>query len=192
MNYAGSAVALLLCASVGSCAHPTPYQAQSASSAIRGGYAEEELSPGHYRVSFSGNSYTSRETVESYMLYRAAELTLNRGFDWFVTVDRETERKVTRRIGADPFYRPWYGPPYDVWLPYWRYRVRGSGWYSWNPYDADPFWADRFDERVIEEFEATVEIRMGTGAMPAGDGHPYDARQVIADIGPRVVRETSP
>ena len=35
---------------------------------------------------------TSRETVETYLLYRAAQLTVERGFDWFEMADRNTEK----------------------------------------------------------------------------------------------------
>ena len=36
-----------------------------------------------YRVSFAGNSATSLQTVDDYLLYRAAELTVQTGHDWF-------------------------------------------------------------------------------------------------------------
>jgi len=171
-----------------SCSQPTPYQPESASSVVRGGYSHEQIGPDHFRVRFHGNALTSRETVEAYLLYRAAELTLEEQGDWFLVLDRETEHTVTREIRRDPYYRPWYGPDYGFWLPYWSYRVRGSGWYYWDPYHADPFWADRVDMRRIEEFEASAEVRIGRGAVPTNGRRVYDARQVLADIGPRVVR----
>ncbi|WP_324827705.1 CC0125/CC1285 family lipoprotein [Qipengyuania zhejiangensis] len=183
--------AAALAVSVAGCAHPTPYQPQSASAGMSRGYSDERLAEGRYRVSFSGNYLTSRETVEAYLLYRAAELTVEQGYDWFSVIDRETSHKVRREIRRDPLYTPWHGSYYGYWLPYWRYNVRGRGWYVWDPYHADPFWADRFDEREIEEFEATVEIRMGRGTAPSGNGHVYVARKVLEDIGPRVVRDYS-
>lgn len=184
-----SVIAVLLI--VSGCAHPTPYQPQSASSALHRGYSDERLAEDRYRVSFSGNSLTSRETVEAYLLYRAAELTVEHGYDWFSIMNRETEHRITREIRHDPRYRPWYGPTYGSWLPYWRYNQRGGGWSVWDPYHADPFWADGIDEREIEEFEAFAEIRLGRGAVPQDDGQTYDARAVLEEIGPRVVREYS-
>ncbi|QZH76507.1 MAG: hypothetical protein JY451_01995 [Erythrobacter sp.] len=168
------------------CATPTPYQPEIAHSQVRGGYSDQQLAPDRYRVTFHGNSLTSRETVEAFLLYRAAELTVASGADWFAVIDRETDHTITREIRRDPLYDPWFGPAYGGWLPYWRYSVRGSGWRAWDPYHADPFWADRFDERQIEEFEATAEIRTGQGAPPTGAERAYDARAVIEAIGPRV------
>jgi hypothetical protein len=57
-----------------------------------------------FRVSFAGNSMTSRETVERYLLFRAAEITLQQGYDGFEMADRSTERHsntyVDRLFGA--------------------------------------------------------------------------------------------
>ena len=182
--------ALLACAALllTNCSQATPYQPESASSAIQGGYSQEQIAADLFRVRFHGNSLTSRETVEAYLLYRAAELTIEQGGTWFRLLDRETEHTVTREIRRDPLYRPWYGTYYSYWLPYWSYRVRGRGWLYYDPWHADPFWADRFDSREIEEFEASADIRIGRGPIPANDTRVYDARRVMADIGPRVVR----
>jgi hypothetical protein len=173
------------------CAQATPYQAQSASAAVHGGYSQEEIGPQMFRVRFHGNSLTSRETVEAYLLYRAAELTIEQGGDWFAILDRETEHTVTREIRRDPLYRPWYGSYYGDWLPYWSYRVRGRGWLFWDPWHADPFWADRLDRRTIEEFEASADIRIARGSVPSGEPRAYDARRVLADLAPRIVRPKS-
>lgn len=182
------ALALALFSAVAGCMHPTAYKPRSTSSALERGYSDERLSADRYRVSFSGNSLTSRETVEAYLLYRAAELTIEAGYDRFCVVDREMDHRVTRDIRQDPYYQPWYGPDYRDWLPYWRYNLRGRGWASWDPYHSDPFWADRYSVQQIEEFEATAEIRLGCGGVSHGDGRIYDARRVLNEVGPRVVR----
>ena len=57
----------------------TPY----AKSGLTGGYDEKELEPGIWRVIFAGNGYTSRETVQTFWLYRCAELTQEKGYDGF-------------------------------------------------------------------------------------------------------------
>lgn len=170
------------------CSQATPYQPASSGSAIHGGYSQQLIAPNHYRVRFHGNSLTSRETVEAYLLYRAAELTIEQGGDWFTMLDRETEHTITREPRPDPYYRPWYGRDYSLWLPYWDYRLRGRGWYSWDPWHADPFWADSIDHRDIEAFEVSAEIRIIQGTVPAGNPRAYDARRVIADLGPRIMR----
>jgi hypothetical protein len=63
--------------SLASCA--TPYQPQG----VIGGFEVKELRSDVYRVSFQGNGYTSRETVQAYWLYRCAELAIEKGFTGF-------------------------------------------------------------------------------------------------------------
>jgi hypothetical protein len=57
----------------------TPYQ----SSGLTGGFTEKELEPGVWRVTFGGNGFTTAETVQTYWLYRTAQLTMEKGFDGF-------------------------------------------------------------------------------------------------------------
>ena len=57
------------------------------------GYTETELGKDRYRVTFTGNTVTDKETVNDYALLRAAELTLQQGYDWFQLVNRDTESK---------------------------------------------------------------------------------------------------
>ena len=49
-------------------------------------HVEQQLAADRYIVRFHGNEFTSRERVETYLLYRAAELTLEQGFDGFTIV----------------------------------------------------------------------------------------------------------
>lgn len=48
-----------------------------------GGSDVKELGQDVYRVKFSGNGYTSRETVQTYWLYRSATLALEKGYTGF-------------------------------------------------------------------------------------------------------------
>lgn len=178
----------ILTLTLGGCATSTPYQPASVSSQVSGGYSEVRLGADRYRVTFAGNTLTSREKVEGYLLYRAAELTVQQGYDWFFIVERETEHEVERRIEPDPFYRPWYGSGYLYWQPYWRYYGRPYGWRTWDPYWDDPFWTSRVDIRTIERFEATAEIEMHRGLTPSVNDRAFDARDVLRTLGPQVER----
>lgn len=182
-----AAVAALALA-LSACATATPYQPNVPGQTVKGGYSEIRLEPDRYRVTFSGNSLTSRETVEGSLLFRAAELTVAQGYDWFSIVDRHTDRDVRTYVEPDPLYRPWYGPAYPYWHPSWRYYGGGFGWRTWDPYWGDPFWADRMDVRTVERFEATAEILMYKGAKPTGDARAFDARAVMENLGPRMQR----
>ncbi len=165
---------------LGACATSTAY-APAGYNGQRGGYAEQRLENDRYRVSFSGNSVTSREQVEMSLLLRAAELTVQDGYDWFATVNRATDRD-TRFSGSRPSYDPFYADRYwPHWGPSWRY-YRGGAWSRWN----DPF--DDGMVRQIDRYEATAEIVMGRGQKPADDPNAFDAREVIANIGGRVTR----
>jgi len=63
----------------------TTYQPKS----FTGGYSETQLGENVFQVSFRGNGYTSRERASDFNLLRSAELTLERGFRYFVIVDSE-------------------------------------------------------------------------------------------------------
>lgn len=179
---------LLASAALGGCTTATPYQPYRAESAggVHGGYTDQQLAPDRYVVRFHGNELASRDRVEGYMLYRAAELTLQRGYDWFLAVDRHTEHDTQTYIGSDPFYRPYYGPGYDYWRPSWRYYRPSDGWNDWYPWSGGRFWADQLDVRTVESFEAQAEILMRRGAIPSDEPRAVDARKVIAELGPTI------
>ena len=160
------------------CATATPYG--PAGQGSRYGYSDMRVDDTHFRISFAGNSVTTREQVEMALLLRAAEVTLESGHDWFATVNRATDRDV-RYVGSpDPFYYDRYSP---FWGPSWRYYRRGL----WSPWDR---WGgmNDFDVRQIDRYEATSEIVIGRGRKPANDPNAFDAREVIANLGPRVAR----
>lgn len=182
---AALAAALALAGVLAGCATPTPYQPNIPGQAQSGGYSEVRIEPNRWRVTFSGNSLTSRETVEAYLLFRAAELTTQQGYDWFSIADRHTQNNGYAYVEPDPLYHPWYGP-YGFWRPSWRYYGHGFGWRTWDPFWGGPFWADSVDIRTVDRYEATAEVFMGKGAKPADDPRAFDARQVIANLQPRI------
>lgn len=178
---ATAALALSACATV------TPYGPAGYGS--RYGYSDQRVDADRYRVSFSGNSVTSREQVEMALLLRAAEVTLESGGDWFSTVQRTTDRDV--RYSA--MYDPWYGGYAPYWGPSWRY-YRGGAWSPWGwggPYGYGYGGGYGYgDVREIDRYEATTEILIGHGAKPVGDASAFDAREVVQNLGPRMPRPT--
>ncbi len=171
------AVALMGVLALAACVKPTPYQPRQDGY----GYSSTQLEPNRYRVTFYGNTRTSRETVENYLLYRAAELTLEVGGDHFQVVERDTERDVNTytsynvypggslfygyRSYRGPYYGPYYGPFY-------------------GPYYGATF--GTATTRTTEKFEATVEFLAYRGPKPADDPFSYDAREIIANLGPHI------
>ncbi|MGI9451356.1 MAG: CC0125/CC1285 family lipoprotein [Geminicoccaceae bacterium] len=77
---------------------PTPYQVEGEN----GGYSEQQIEEDRYSVKFVGNSATPRDTVEEYALFRAAEVTLENGHDYFKVVSREIEPVVKSSSGVYP------------------------------------------------------------------------------------------
>lgn len=179
------AAALLATTALGACATATPYQPNVRGQAVSGGFSETRLETDRFQVTFAGNSLTKRETVERYLLYRAAELTVSQGADWFSLVERQTDRKTRTYVEPDPFGRL---GTYGYWRPAWRYYGPRWGWRAWDPWYGDPFWAERVEMRTIERFEASAEILLGRGPKPAGDPRAFDARDVMANLGPTIVR----
>ena len=179
-----SSLALLVAA----CTTATPYQPYlpEGASGVHGGYSDRQISPDRYLVRFHGNELTSRDRVEGYLLYRAAELTVQNGYDWFTMVERHTEHDSRTYVRPDPLYRPWYGPGYDYWRPDWHYYRRSHGWGYWHPGLGDPFWADHLDMTTVESFEATAELVMHKAPPPATGQRAFDARKIMTDLGPTI------
>jgi hypothetical protein len=170
--------ALALAIGLAGCEGPTTYHPASISSdpGDRTGYWDTRIETNRFRVSFAGNSMTSRDTVERYLLFRAAELTLQQGYDWFEMADRATERKSNTYVD-----RPFGGGPYGYWGPYWSYRSPRFGWRTWDPFWGDPFWDQDLDIHTVDRYQANAEIVMGHGPKPS-ELRAFDARDVVANL----------
>ena len=72
----------------------TPYRALK----TRTGYFDHRITEDTFTVGFRGNAATREETVELYVFRRAAELTLQHGYKYFVVLD-EKGRTRTGSIG---------------------------------------------------------------------------------------------
>jgi len=173
---------------VAGCATETTYRPATGQGFNRTGYAERRVEPDRFIVSFAGNSVTSRDTVERYLLFRAAELTLQNGYDYFVMANRDTDRQ-SRTYTTPGFGGPaGFGGFGGYWGPSWRYYGRGFGWRSWDPwYGGFGPWDNGFDVRTIDRFDATAEIVMRRGPIPRDNLRAFNAKAVVDSIGPSVV-----
>lgn len=186
---AGLVAAMALAALLTACATATPYQPNIAGQKAQGGFSDRRLESDRYQINFAGNSVTSRETVERYLLYRAAEVTVQAGYDWFETADRRTDRQARAVIDNYGYGPGWggygygWGAPYGYWRPAWR-GYYGGYWGPWG----DPFWGGSTEIRTIEKFQASAEILLHKGPKPAGDPRAYDAREIMTNLGPTILR----
>jgi len=179
------------------CATATPYQPASKPGAFDG-FSQTMLENDRARVTFGGNSLTDRETVENYLLYRAAEVAVERGFDHFLLIERDTEEKTRVRVtpgaGFGAGYRSAFGP-YDPFFDYNFFRP-GFGWSRGHRFSAfygprrhfgrfggfgyDPFFND-YDVREITKYRATAEVKFGKGLKPAKD-NAFSAKEVLENL----------
>ncbi len=148
---------------------PAPYAPKTEGS--RTGYTDQQLTTNRYRVTFTGNSVTDRETVENYLLLRAAEVTLQAGYGWFVFDTRNTKAKTT------------YMSSFSGW-PGWG----GYGWYyhswAWGPYGPGSFDMD-MTSRPITRYHAYAEIVLLTPEQAHAEPRAINARQIVAHLRPR-------
>ena len=75
---------------LGGCA--TAYQPRG----FTGGFSETQLDTNIFHITFTGNSFTSRERTNDFVLLRSAEITLQHGYHYFVIVNAR-EYANTRR-----------------------------------------------------------------------------------------------
>ena len=190
---AAAASAALL---VGACATETTYRPATGQGFSRTGFSDRQIEQNRFLVSFAGNSSTPRDTVERYLLFRAAEITLQEGGDYFVMVNRDTD--LQSRTYTTPGFNSGfgYGGFGGYWGPSWRYYGRGRGFgggfgvggFGWSPWYGGGFGAfNDFDVETVQRYEASAEIVVGRGPIPRDNVRAFSARQVVDRIGPTVV-----
>ncbi len=172
---------------VAGCATETTYRPATGQGFNRTGYSDRQIEDNRFLVSFAGNSVTSRDTVERYLFFRAAELTLQNGYDYFLMADRDTDRQTqtytTPGLGYGGFG---YGGFGGYWGPSWRYGGGrfGRGWGPWGAWGGG---FNDFDIRTVDRYEATAEIVMRKGPIPRDNIRAFNAKQVVDRIGPSVI-----
>lgn len=161
-------LAVSLVAMLAACAMETPYQPSEGSY----GYSEQQIEENRYRVTFTGNPSTPRETVQNYLLYRAAELTVQHGHDYFTVADQDVERSTR-------YYTQGYVDDFGYYdFPYRRSHRRfyRPSFYSANAYP-------------VTEYASVADIVLGDGEKPADDVSAYDALDVLQQLQPLIRKD---
>ena len=164
--------------------HPVQLESRGAREGIAVIDTEGELK----EVTFSGHRFGGRDEVEGHLLYRAALLTKQNGFSWFVL------RHLPGEGGPEdhpPRPAPSFGAVYSHWQPHWTYYVKGVGWQPRRPEWGVRFWADEINLKEVERYEAHAMIKMEHESIPSDAGLNFDANRVIKDLGPRFSRVRS-
>ena len=158
---------------VAACQVPTPYKA--AVSQYDDGYSAQQIESNRFRISFRGNSLTTRQTVDTYMLYRAAEVTLQSGGDYFIVVNKDVDKNTAYENYGDDLAWGWGGG----WG--WRHGFGGPGF-------GGGFGGGVDYTRPINSYDAIADIVTYRGPKPASNANAYDAHEVLNAIGPTIVR----
>lgn len=183
------------------CATTTPYQQATKPGAFNG-YSQTLLEDDRARVSFGGNSLTDRETVENYLLYRAAELSRERGYEHFVLLEQDTERDTRlrstgssfnnfNRFGGSPFFRyNFIGAGGRSFSRFGGFGRSGFGSFGRRGFGGSRFGFgggfNNFDVREVTKYRAIAEVKFGNGPAP-DDPRAFETEQVIRNLGPTIV-----
>lgn len=162
------------------CASATPY---GPASGARGyGFSEQQIESDRFRITFRGNSATARETVENSLLFRAAELTVQEGYDYFVVEEKDTDARTSYSTTSEPAFYGRYGYGHPFYRPYRAFPYYAYGWGWGSPYDG-------FDSytREITRYSAVAYVIMRRGEKPEDDPRAFDAREVLANLAPVVL-----
>ena len=126
------------------------------------GYEDMRIEENRYRVVFRGDGATPPGIVESFALRRAAELTVENGYDWFRIVSQNLSGDERGGVGVGAgFGTGSYG--------------RGSGVSVGVGGDLGTIGAKRF-------YTSRLEVLMGNNPQPESgqsSGAIYDARSVL-------------
>lgn len=171
------AFSILTVGFLSACATVTPYAPAGSDGGY--GFADQKLETNKFRVSFSGNSSTSRQAVENYLLYRAAELTRQTGNDYFVIIEDDTEIHKSYSVSST---FPRYGRR--------DYLIgRRKHHYSYPYYSYGFEWGGRYDQQVHEftRYSAEAYITMHKGSKPSAD-NAFVASEVIENLAPFIAK----
>jgi hypothetical protein len=162
------AAAALVCLAVSACAPEVPYFGPKDADHATG-YTDEKLDQNRYRVTYSGSSATPRETVENFLLLRAAQVTQQAGASAFMFDMRDTKSHTT--YFSD--FPGWAGGP--------RF---GGYWHSWA-YD-DGF-DNEVESRPVTRYQAYAEIVLLTDAQAAKEPRAINAQSIIQHLGSNAI-----
>ncbi|MDP5131022.1 MAG: hypothetical protein NWQ54_09060 [Paraglaciecola sp.] len=121
------------------------------------GYAEQQISDNYYRVTFKARG-DDQAATKAYALRRAAELTAQQGYDWFVLVDKETLKE--RETAANSQLGVTYQRDIEQKCTLFGCRTRTVNRPSYEAGVGVGVSTSR------EHVEVALEVRMGKGVSP--------------------------
>jgi hypothetical protein len=125
-----------------------------------GGYQDSRLDTNTVRVTYYGNAATSQATVENYMLYRCAQVTLKYGYDYFIVASGGTTAQTSS-----------YTAP-GLLTTFNNNKPTSTGFYL-------PGQTTYFSREI-----STAVIKMYHGSKPSSVLSAYNAREIVKYVGP--------
>jgi hypothetical protein len=144
------------------CASYSPYQPANHSAY---GYSQTQLSDTQYRVDFKARDLEKGKAID-YAMLRAAELTIEKGYDWFEIVDRQTD-ETHKNMPSSTSFGASQNRTIERDCGLLGCRTRMS-----EPYNSVIIGAGVGD-RDRSDVDVMLEIKMGKGVRP-------DVKQVYA------------
>ena len=173
-----AAVLLLGAAPVALAADPPAANAPMVPPAAPGVFSVTQKAPDRVQVTVRAHHFTSRADAEKYLIYRAAELVLDRKASWFTLVESRAPGDTAPVPKADPKGLH-YSFRMAYWRPVWRYRLAGdTAWKSWSPFSSAAFFAEGKDAKSITDYELSADIVLRKGRMDDLNPLGFEARAV--------------
>lgn len=166
--FAVSAFAALLAFVILGCT-PTSYHSTSMGT----GYSDRKLDGNCYEISYTANAMTSRQKVKHYLLYRAAEITLDTGNKKFVVLEQHPGRGRLEGVKYGDEGKHYEFEHHHLWFD----DQNVSQEYSTTTY------------QPLSRYTATATFQSFSGAEPPVDGRVFDARELIELLGPAVFQK---
>ena len=155
--------AVLIVATLSACA--TPYGKYG----LLGGFTDSRIDENTYSISVDTNGLTSQQTTSMHAFYRAAELTVENGFDYFVIAS--DANNSTSMAMAMPG-----GSTSNTTINTYGSTAYGRTTTTYAPTTVVP----------VVYPNSTLIIKSFKGAKPEGVPNAYDAHTVMKYLGPQI------
>lgn len=164
---------------LGSCATSYGPRADYAGIPI-GGYTNERIDENTMIVGFDANGFTSARKIQTFLLYRCAEVTIHNGYQYFIIVSSSI-LPVNNNIVTSTSYRKVSNTP-RLYNTYYRNQTYQANNYALTDtlryYDPAP-------QAQANIHAATAVIKMFAGPKPPGALNAFNALDVIAHLQPQ-------
>ena len=139
-----------------------------------------------YHLVVVGHKFATRDDVEKYLAYRAAELTMEQKSSWFTFTETRAKTDTAPVPKRDPAGLR-YSFRMEYWRPVWRYKVSGNpAWQSWSPFAGAAF--PTLDPKTVTDFEVSADIVPRQGPMDDANPLAFEAG-AVSDL---LINQVSP